>query len=216
MPAVDGNVLRVVSRLTENWEDITKLSVKKEIAERLKYSYPPRRRGDFTQSLMELGATVCIPHGTPNCAECPLASQCLACRNATMEQLPVKTEKKPRKVEYKTVFLLCCREKTALKKREKKGLLAGLWEFPNVEGTLAEEEAAVYLQEKKLSLLKLEPLPETVHIFSHVEWRMTGFYAECKSMPEEFQWRTLAEIEQETAVPGAFQPFLRKLKESRN
>ena len=150
VPAVDGNVLRVMSRLLESAEDIAQPAVKVNITHALKQIYPEQRCGDFTQSLMELGATVCLPNGKPKCRECPLAELCLARLNGKVAELPVKAPKKARKLENRTVLLLFCGNRIAIRRREEKGLLAGLYEFPNREGSLTGE-----------------PIREGAHVFAH-------------------------------------------------
>lgn len=90
--AVDGNVLRVITRLTENGHDITDIAFRRQITAELEKIYPTRQRGDFTQSLMELGAVVCIPNGLPKCSQCPLHVLCGACQNGTQLQYPIKKQ----------------------------------------------------------------------------------------------------------------------------
>ena len=140
-PAVDGNVLRVASRLTEDFAPIDKSWVKKGLTAALAACYPQQHAGDFTQSLMELGATVCLPNGAPHCQACPLAGVCLARANGSVNLLPQKTPKKPRRQEQRTVLILRCGDTVALQKRPAKGLLAGLWEFPNLLGRLTPQQA---------------------------------------------------------------------------
>ena len=94
VPAVDGNVLRVISRITESREDIMKQSVRKKIEEELLAIMPGDCPGDFNQALMELGAVICVPNGSPKCGECPAAFCCKAYRHGTVEELPVKAKKK--------------------------------------------------------------------------------------------------------------------------
>ena len=178
-PAVDGNVLRVIARVTENRGDVMKDKVRGEIASRLKAVYPAGRCGDFTQSLMELGATVCLPNGAPKCAECPLAELCLGFRNGTASGLPVKTKKKARREERRTVFLLRCGDRIALRRRSSEGVLAGLWEFPNVEGALPKREVVKQMEQWGLSVLHIQPSVRAKHVFTHLEWQMSSWFIEC-------------------------------------
>ena len=120
VPAVDGNVLRVISRITEDRQDIMKQSVRRQIEENLLGIMPE----DFNQALIELGATVCVPNGQPLCDQCPWDTVCKAYKEDLIDQLPVKTPKKARRIEHKTVFLLECGEQIAIHKRGDKGLLA--------------------------------------------------------------------------------------------
>lgn len=206
--AVDGNVLRVISRITENYEDIQKPAVKRDVKTRLEAVYPKSGCGDFTQSLMELGAIVCVPNGTPKCEICPVAGLCRAHRKGTELLLPVKSRKKERKQEERTVFLLRCGQKIAVKKRENKGLLAGLWEFPNVSGKMTAKEAMELLSQWGGSPLFLKREAERKHIFSHVQWNMTGFYIECARQAEGMTWILRSRLGNEIALPTAFRQFL--------
>ncbi len=202
-PAVDGNVLRVIARLTECREDVSKECVRKEFAEALRAVYPAGSCGAFTQSLMELGAMVCLPNGAPLCGECPLAEQCLARAHGTSAGLPVKPEKKARRTEEKTVLVLSCRGKFALKKRPAKGLLAGLYEFPNLEGF----HTAAELRNAHPDW-RMEGAPvSAVHIFTHVEWHMRGWRIECPVELPEFVWAAPAELETVYSIPSAFRAF---------
>ncbi len=206
-PAVDGNVLRVISRITETFEPIDSPSVKRDIAEALCEIYPKSRCGDFTQSLMELGATVCVPNGTPLCALCPASSFCLANKNQTQLKLPLRPEKKARKHEKRTVFLLSCGEHVAVLKRPQTGLLSGLWEFPNVTGALSKEDAVNALKKWDAVPTKILQSVSRKHIFTHIEWDMTGYYFMLDQMPDSFTWVTKGKLKTEIALPTAFKQF---------
>lgn len=205
--AVDGNVLRVISRITESYEDILKTSVKKNVKRKLEEVYPRKECGDFTQSLMELGAIVCVPSGKPRCEICPAADICLSHKNGTEMQLPVKEKKKARKIEYKTVFILRCGSKTAVRKRKDRGLLAGMWELPNAEGKMTAEEALKTAREWGCGPFNLTKQTERKHIFSHVEWDMTGFYIECGQEAPDMEWADDDKMRETIALPTAFKQF---------
>lgn len=207
MPAVDGNVLRVTSRLTASYDDIQNPAVKKRTEQEILTLIPKDRAGDFNQSLMELGATVCLPGGAPLCSECPLQQICEAHRLGIELELPVKAAKKPRKIEERTVFLMEWEERLALRRRPERGLLAGLWELPAADGFLTEEGAAAQLKEWGLAPLELLPLPEAKHIFTHVEWRMKGWRAKVSAPCESFAWAAPAELSAEFPLPSAFKAF---------
>ncbi|MFV0497324.1 MAG: A/G-specific adenine glycosylase [Candidatus Fimivivens sp.] len=211
VPAVDGNVLRVITRLINSEADITLPRVKSDITEMLRTIYPAHRCGDFTQSLMELGATVCLPNGTPKCLICPVRTFCGAFANGTQLLLPVKTKKKPRKREEKTVFLLCCGDKLAIRQRETNKLLGGLWELPNVEGALLPDDARLILKDWGFALFSLKKGQRKKHIFTHVEWQMASYIVTCEQMPEPFSWVTKENLATEFAMPSAFLPFLEQL-----
>ena len=122
-PAVDGNVLRVFTRLLNDPEPIDTPAMKQRVSEQLQQIYP-EQAGTFTQALMELGATVCGPNRKPDCVHCPCRDFCLGAKRGTAEALPVKLPKKGRRQENMTVFICCCDGKYALQKRDDRGLLA--------------------------------------------------------------------------------------------
>ncbi len=210
-PAVDGNVLRVVSRLTNDDTPIDKPAFRKEITRNLAAVYPDRA-GDLTQALMELGATVCGPNRKPDCENCPCCSFCKAHALGTAEALPVKKAKQERRIEDRTVFILSCEGFYALEKRPDKGLLAGLWQFPNVTGKL--EIPEIIEQVEKLSIKPKEIIRqvEKKHIFTHIEWRMRGTYMEVKERSGNFIWMDAARIQTEAALPTAFRQFWEEME----
>lgn len=212
VPAVDGNVLRVTARLTEDCRPITDAAVRADLRAQLSEIVPEERAGVFNQSMMEIGATVCIPNGAPHCTECPLAHLCMGCLSGTAASLPIKAAKKPRRIEPRTVFVLRVKERTALRRRPKKGLLAGLWELPNTEGTLSPEQARAQIGDWGLHAERLLSLRPAKHIFTHIEWHMTGYYAECGVPTSDFVWITPAQLREEYALPSAFRPFLEVLE----
>lgn len=175
VPAVDGNVLRIISRLRMDGRDISDARVKKSIEVELQGVIPKDRPGDFNQALMELGAMVCIPNGTPKCEECPWKELCQARIQNCITEYPKKAPKKPRKIEHKTVLVLLDEHCVALRKRGEKGLLAGMYEFPMLEGHKSEEEVIAYLKRLGLSPLRIQKLDPAKHIFTHKEWHMIGY-----------------------------------------
>ena len=168
----------------------------------------PAKAGDFTQALMELGATVCGPNRRPDCENCPCEAFCLAFRRGRAEVLPVRLPKSGRKMEEKTVFILSCDGAYALRKRPAKGLLAGLWEFPNVPGKLDAEAALEQVEKMGLKPKEIQMQVERKHIFTHIEWGMCGVYVEVSACEGEFVWMPLAEVEADAAMPTAFRQFL--------
>ncbi len=179
VPAVDGNVLRVISRVTADDSDIMKQSVKTHMEERLlevmNDDEAEVEPSVFNQALMELGAIVCLPNGAPHCENCPWKSLCEAKKQDRIMEIPVKKKAKARRVEEKTVLIVKDGERLALHKRSTKGLLAGLYELPNLEGYLSEEEIIQYLKKQGFEPLRIQPACEAKHIFSHVEWHMKGY-----------------------------------------
>ena len=205
-PAVDGNVLRVVSRLTEDVTPIDRPALKKEVTDALAAVYPDRA-GDFTQALMELGATVCGPNRKPDCEACPCREFCQAHQNGTAEQLPVKTPKKQRRTEEKTVFILSCCGRYALTKRGEEGLLAGLWQFPDTPGKLELPAALEKVEEYGLKLKEIYRQVEKKHVFTHIEWQMRGYYLEVAEPEGSFLWLTPEQMDAQAALPTAYRQF---------
>lgn len=207
-PAIDGNVLRVVSRITESFVSIDDPNGKRQMTKALSSVYPAGHSGDFTQSLMELGATVCVPKGQPQCEQCPLADICLAHENGTEQLLPVKKKKAPRREENRTVFVLRCGDALAVRRRTERGVLHGLWELPNVAGTLAEGELGDVLARWGITEGELERQVQRDHIFTHITWHMTCYYFQCQEKAEQFTWVTEQERQERFALPTAFRMFL--------
>jgi len=205
-PAVDGNVLRVITRLTGDDRNISAETTKRAIRAELAEVYPKNACGDFTQALMELGATVCLPNGAPDCAACPMAELCPS-RDGGWKHLPVKAEKKERKKQLLTEFLLRCGDCTAVRKRGDAGLLAGLWEFPNVSGHLTPSEAVQQAEVWGVRPRDVEMSLRRTHIFTHVEWDMICYCLRCDAMPPEFVWADGAAMQGEIALPTAFRMF---------
>ena len=206
VPAVDGNVLRLVSRLTDDATPIDQPGFKAAVTRQLATVYP-KRAGDFTQALIELGATLCGPNREPRCDECPCKCFCLAHQRGTMSQLPVKQPKKAKKVEKMTVFIFSCDGRFALEKRPDKGLLADLWQFPNVPGKLDITDAVAAAREMGLQVRDLLRQVERHHIFTHIRWEMRGIYLEVKAPAGNFDWMMAEEVEQNAALPTAFRQF---------
>ena len=205
-PAVDGNVLRVVSRLTEDSTPIDLPARKKEVTDLLAAVYPAEA-GDFTQALMELGATLCGPNWKPRCGECPCRGFCGGALHGTAENFPVKLPKKSKKHQDLTVFILSCDGKYALQKRPGSGLLAGLWQFPNVEGKLETAEALAAVERMGLRPRDVLRVLERKHIFTHIRWEMRGIYLETARCAGDFTWLTAEQINAAAALPTAFRQF---------
>ena len=212
-PAVDGNVLRVVSRITGSREDIMKQSVRKAMERALEQVIPEDAASDFGQGLIELGAIVCVPNGEPKCAECPATFACVARKQGLTAEIPVKKKAKARRIEKRTVLIFKDGEKLAIRKRPGKGLLAGLYEFPNEEGKLTQKEVTAYSKEIGLMPVRVKKLESAKHIFSHVEWHMTGYEVIVdeleKTNKKEFLFIHPEEIGQRYPLPSAFETYIR-------
>lgn len=204
--AVDGNVLRIITRMTENNAPIDRMQTKTEIAAQLEKVYPKNNCGQFTQALMELGATVCTPK-SPKCTMCPANEFCLAYAHGTMMQYPIKQPKKEKRLEEHTVFLLQYENKYALTKRTDSGLLSGLWQLPNVLGKLDVNQALHTADTFGVQPMELYKQLHRIHIFTHIKWQMTCYHILCASAPSDFVWATAQEIQTAYALPTAFRIF---------
>ena len=211
-PAVDGNVLRVYSRLLADDANIDLQTTKKRITGKLQETYPRENPGTATQALMELGATVCVPNGAPRCDVCPVAEICQARKQDTWRNLPVRSEKKKRKIVDKTVFILLTEDTVALHKRIASGLLAGMWEFPNVDAKLDKQEAVTQVTGWQAEPVDLLMQTSYTHIFSHVEWHMTAYYIRCRKTNKKWKWVTKESLDETYALPSAFRPFREQIE----
>lgn len=213
LPAVDGNVLRVISRILGSREDIKKASVKKKIEDMLREIMPQDHASAYNQGLIEVGALVCIPGGEPKCKECPMASVCLTGKNGWWKEIPWKSPDAKKKIEEKTVFLIQYKDKVAIRKRPPKGLLASLYELPNVEGHVEGEEGMKALGLMPEQAGEIKKLPEAKHTFSHVQWRMTGWQItlreECS--PQACFMVTQEELKEAYALPNAFLAYRKQI-----
>ena len=204
--AVDGNVLRVISRITNDPTPIDSAQYKRLVRKNLETVYP-KSAGDFTQALMELGATLCGPNWKPRCGECPCREFCQGYRMGTAEQLPGKQPKKEKRVEEKTVLILSCDGRYALQKRPDTGLLAGLWQFPDLSGKLQMNAVMEKVEGYGLHTRQIIRQVEKKHIFTHVIWDMCGVYLEVAAPDGPFTWMTEEQIEKTAALPTAYRQF---------
>ena len=210
VPAVDGNVLRVVSRVVGSKKDVLETKTKKEFTQKLR-EIMPNQAGDFNEGLMELGELICIPNGEPLCEKCPLQEICIAKNENLTDVIPVRNQKIKRRKEEKTVFLLEFEGKIAIQKREKTGLLANMYEFPNVDKRLKKDEIETVLQSWGLIGNQIEKIGTHHHVFSHIEWDMVGYKIQVNSINSAFIWVEKHEILEKYPIPGAFVPFRDKM-----
>lgn len=215
VPAVDGNVLRVISRVTADDSDIMKQSVRNHMEEKLLELMSEQCSNTvipsvFNQALMELGATVCLPNGVPHCEVCPWMDCCEAKKQNRIAELPVKKKTKARRIEEKTVFIIKDGTQLALHKRAEKGLLAGLYELPNTEGYLSKEEALAYVEAQGYTPIRIQTACEAKHIFSHVEWHMKGYvvFLQAREYVQDVEanwiFVDIEETKDNYAIPSAF------------
>lgn len=212
VPAVDGNVFRVIMRLLADDSDISEASVRKRVEEDLKPVMPKDRPGDFNQALMELGATVCLPNGAPKCAECPWKTFCRAGIEESWQQYPKKAVKKPRTVEYRTILVIRDGHRAVIRRRPNKGLLAGMYEFPSLLGKASLDEVKDWLSAQGVCAVRIEKLPESKHIFTHKEWHMTGYMVlvdglEPMHKDPSLMFVETQETEEKYPIPSAFSAY---------
>lgn len=213
-PAVDGNVLRVVSRLLASDADIMKASTRAQMEGLIEEVIPIDAAADFNQGLIEIGAIVCVPNGEPKCEICPVAHLCKAKAQNIQMELPVKTKAKARRIEKRTVLIFRDNETVAIRKRPVKGLLAGLYELPNVEGHLTRKEVIEYGKEIGLTPIRVKKLASAKHIFSHVEWHMIGYEVLVdeleKNCSEKMIFAGREEIDRKYSIPSAFEAYIER------
>lgn len=215
VPAVDGNVLRVLSRLSGSRDDVRDPAVRRNaeacIREVFSHRADPAFVSSFNQGLMELGETVCLPNGTPKCEICPLRESCSARSSGTVSIIPYRSPLKKRRIVPRTLLIIRDGDSFLLHKRPGKGLLAGLYEFCGIDGTLSRSEALRTAEEMGFPAVRIRKLPDAVHIFTHLEWHMTAFeiMAEHLSVPEDPSFLLAAKKElADLAVPSAFRTYL--------
>ena len=217
VPAVDGNVLRVWARLTGYEDDITSPQAKKLAQNMVGEWLDTSRPGDFNQALMELGALVCLPKDQARCPVCPVQEDCAAYRENKTAGLPVRKSRKERKIEERTVFVIRDGDLSAIRKRPGRGLLAGLYELPNEPGHYSPEEARRYIESLQLVPLRITPLPEARHIFTHIEWHLYGYQVRIAARENAEQEGLIfvnGVSEEDTyAIPSAFSAFVEYMKE---
>ena len=217
-PAVDGNVLRVVTRITADGSDISKAGTRTKVEREVEEVIPAEAAGDFNQSLIELGAIVCVPNGEPKCGICPVSGICLAHAQGRETEFPVKAKKKERRIEKRTILVFRDNEKAAVRKRPDTGLLAGLYEFPGTEGHLKQPEVVRYAKSLGLMPIRVKKLGSAKHIFSHVEWHMVGYEVIVDELeknvrdqgaaPGEILFAELRELKEHYPMPSAFEAYM--------
>lgn len=201
--AVDGNVLRVFARLTANRSNIKDPNTKKAIKELVYSLLPTDRIGDFNQGLMEIGAKVCLPNGTPLCAICPLQIFCESYKKNIVLEIPAKQMKKPRKIEQKTVLIMSHESTFAIEQRINKGLLAGLYQFPLLDGHYSKEE----IQKQFNEALSIKKIESSKHIFTHLEWELEAYTMSFDTKLSNYVWVNKLDIENIYSIPNAFMKY---------
>ena len=206
---IDGNVLRVYTRVFED-DSVIDLEKEKKKIRNVLMKIVPSCSGDFNEGLMELGETICIPGGVPKCGDCPLYDMCLSRKHGTSLKYPVRLEKNEKRVEHYTVLVFYYQNYFLLEKRLDTGLLHGLWQFPNLEGSISQEKVERYCKNLDITPLKIEKGISYTHIFTHKKWVMNSYYIEVSRNDKHKLsgvFVTAQEREENYSLPGAFQPF---------
>lgn len=204
--AIDGNVYRVIGRVYEIKESISKPATYKVYSKILEKLLPKENASDFTQSFMDLGSLICTPKN-PKCVICPLNKKCGAYKKNTQELYPVKDKKKEQKIEERVVYIYSYKNKYAIQKRKEKGLLASLYEFPNTLESTSLIDIENDLLEKKVPYQSVLEIGEAKHVFSHKIWYMKGYLIELKNPFGDFLWVTKEELQNKYSIPSAFSYF---------
>lgn len=205
--AVDGNVLRVFSRILANREDVAKAVTKQRYQQYVETFLPAAADvGDFNQAIMELGALICSPNKEPSCDRCPIVSLCRAYAQRIEKELPVRGAKKARRIEEHTVLVLFDHDRIALWQRPATGLLAGLYGFAMSDERWERQQVEAHYPTAR----RIVELRAHTHVFSHVEWQMNAFLIEYRD--PQAHYYPLNEIEEALAIPTAFRPFYEAAK----
>lgn len=214
VPAVDGNVIRVVSRLRGIRENVGIPSVRRALEAAAASLVPDERPGDFNQALMDLGATICLP-GTPSCERCPLRAKCDACLAGDAEDLPVLPRKNPPRVLDYAVCLIFSGDRVLMRQRTE-AMLHGLWVFPMVEGTPTLRQLSDAVRKlTKLPVRLLRGAGEARHVFTHQIWQMRLFTMSAPKdakAPDTYRFVTLEEMDALT-IPTAMKAAVRVVRE---
>ena len=207
--AVDGNVMRVISRLYALREDITRPSAKKAVTERVQEMISASRAGDFTQALMELGALVCRPL-SPACDACPLAADCLAYIEGVTDQIPMRKPRQKQRTVRLWVAVIEAQGSVALEHRAQQKLLARMYGLPTAEWDDAKTPEELLEQAYGIRLPKGESKGHAVHVFTHLRWEMDilRFVLDDRTeLPVAWEWTSWAQIS-EKPIPAAFKKVL--------
>lgn len=211
VPAVDGNVLRVMARVLGNKNNVLLPETKKTIRQTLQ-NILPEQSGNFNQALMELGEIICLPNTSPDCQHCPIQKYCIACQENLTDKIPVRIKKLKRTKEEKTVFLLVADGKVAIEKRTEQGLLSGMYQFPNISGFHSDETLTAILQDLQITPLTISFIKKAKHTFTHIDWYMKGYLITVRQPCGSFLWVSPQELSEKYPLPTAFKPFSKTLQ----
>lgn len=202
VPAVDGNVIRVVSRVKGIRENVGIPSVKRRIAQEAAALVPQSRPGDFNQAMMDLGATICVP-GTPSCERCPVSALCDAYREGDAEDIPELPRKNPPKVIDYDLCLIFNGDRVLMRQRTET-MLQGLWVYPMVEDHHTIKQLAPLVKKRiGVPVTDIQPAGDAKHIFTHQVWQMKLYIMHTTAeAPAGWRFVTMEEMQQLT-IPTA-------------
>ncbi|MBQ3284433.1 MAG: A/G-specific adenine glycosylase [Ruminococcus sp.] len=208
VPAVDGNVLRVIARVQGSRKNVLLPEVKKSVAEQLQ-KIMPDEAGAFNEGLMELGELVCLPNGVPLCTSCPLKEHCTAYQKDLTAEIPVRVKTVKRRRADLSVFIITAPDgRIALEKRPDKGLLAGMYQLPNIDGFHSDKALFPILSEMEIDPISVEFIKDAKHVFTHIDWYMKAYRVEASEANNRFIWATEDELASSYPLPTAFQKLL--------
>jgi A/G-specific adenine glycosylase len=217
VPAVDGNVIRVVSRLRGIRENVGVPSVRRALEGEAEALVPAARPGDFNQAMMDLGATICVP-GTPACEKCPLQGCCDAYAAGDAEDLPVLPRKNPPKVFDYAVCLVFSGGRVLMRQRTE-AMLRGLWVFPMIEGTPTPRQLLSAVKKlTKLSVTNVQSAGEAKHVFTHQIWQMQLYIMsvpESAEAPAGYRFVPVDEMG-DLAIPTAVKAAVKAVRQHAN
>lgn len=215
VPAVDGNVFRVLARLTACGEDIRDRKVMAKLKEKAWELLPDENTGDFNQGLIELGALICIPKGSPKCALCPVKDHCEAYMMDIQDVIPLRSRNKERRIEERTVLLFQWGDRFSVTKRKEGVLLGGLYEIPHEEGYYDLEEVRTLAENLGMKVQSVETLKDRKFLFTHIEWRMKGYHIRIEERHEGFVFETLEALRENYTLATVFREYLKDLDSPR-
>lgn len=178
-PALDGNQARVLSRV---WGYTDVIKTPRSLYARALEFVPDHEPGEYNQALMGLGAMICLSRN-PKCDACPVKAFCASYRDGTQAEIPKKPEKMKRKIENRAVALVLNEEGSVYVRKREKGMLVGLWEFPGFADARTMQDVKACLEELGFEVRSLREIVKAKHIFTHIEWHMTGWLVKCTRAP---------------------------------
>ena len=210
--AIDGNLLRIFSRLYAVEARIDEPAGKKEIAALAAAEIPETAPGDFNQALMDLGSEICTPK-RPRCLACPLHADCIAFREGRQEEFPHKKPKKE-KTRERHLALAIRHNGAYLVEKRTEGLLSSLWGFPLLPGRWKKEDVEKYLAERAIVAKEIRFGTRYEHVFTHKIWEITVVVATAEAVltaAEEYTWADVDALREKYAIPSAFRPVLEEI-----